>query len=178
MKPKKKGLLAHTTQPVQCMIHALSGLTIHQAKVFLEIGLPRKRVIVEIETPTEPPTSIQDKRADNCTCGITMLFEALGERPETYRERLTGEILDPVREGVCAGQDGSMRRPSEGNLGDSSVKPHSLARQGIYERRLYLSGSVASEAVRAQSIHGDKDNRGRRGMGCGEQSRRNCSGAL
>src|SRR3989449_4588407 len=148
MKPKKKGLLVHTPQPVQCMVHAFSGLTIHQAEVFLEIGLPRKRVIVEIETPTEPPTSIQDKRADNCTCGITMLFEALGERPETYRERLTGEILDPVREGVCAGQDGSMRRPSEGNLGDSSVKPHSLARQGDRKStRLNSSHGYISHAV-------------------------------
>ena len=58
MKPEEKRLIVMGFQPTDGMIDAVFRAALHQADVFLKELLPGKRIIVILETASEPPTPV------------------------------------------------------------------------------------------------------------------------
>jgi hypothetical protein len=58
-------------------------------------------------------------------------------------------------EGIGAGEDGCMRRPSERNLGDTTFEDDAVFRQRVHIGREASCIAVATHAIGAQGVYGD-----------------------
>ena|SRR5205085_151782 len=96
MQPKEKRPVRVLLQPLQCPRHALSSATFNQTKIAILELLWRKRVIVKIEAPSQPPTPIEHKRTHHRSGAISMVLERLSNRAKLGIERRTGKILHAV----------------------------------------------------------------------------------
>src|SRR5579864_2410267 len=136
VQPEEKRAARILLQPGQCTADALAGGTLHQAQSSIGEGFGRERVIVEIKSAGQPPAAVENERADHRSRRIAVLLESLRYRTEARFERLPGEILDSVLEGVQTGQNGGMRRPGERNLRNGPLEDNAIPRQRIERGRL------------------------------------------
>src|SRR5712692_3631900 len=141
MKPEEKWparsfLPPFLIKPIQRVGNALPRPAIHQTDIFFHEALGGESVVVKIEAPGQSPTAIEHKGADYCAGGIALLFEGLSDGAELRRQRLSGEILHTVLEGIRSSQNGRVRRPGERDLRDGVFEPNAVAGQSIQRRRL------------------------------------------
>src|SRR5947207_8499004 len=92
MQPKEKRPVRVLLQPLQCPRHALSSATFNQTKIAILELLWRKRVIVKIEAPSQPPTPIQQKRTHHRSGAIPWNFDHVTNG---------GNLGDDGRPGKC-----------------------------------------------------------------------------
>src|SRR5712692_5458844 len=102
MQPKKKWAASRSLQPRNSVRDAFPRPPVHQSNVFLHESFSGKRIVVEVEAPSQPPTAVQDECADHSSGGIALLLESLCDGAELWRKWLAGEVLDSILKGICA----------------------------------------------------------------------------
>ena len=114
-------------------------------------------VVIEIKAASQSPTAVQNKRTDHCACDVALLFEHLRHRTEPLIEGLPGKILHAILKRIGAGQDGGVRRPCKGHLGDGSVEDNAIASQAVHDRGLNVGRAVTPEVIRAHGVNGNEN---------------------
>src|SRR6516164_5339955 len=158
MKPNEKRFVRMRLEPADRVIHALFRTALDKPKVFVKELFPRKRVIIAVKPAGEAPAAIEHERADDRAGRIAVGLEAFGERSKAGTQRLAGEILHPIVEGIGASEDGCMRWPSEGYLSDRPFKDNTFLCQRVHAGRQVGGIPVATQAVGSQGVHGDDQN--------------------
>src|SRR6516165_5421736 len=158
MKPKEKRLVRMRLEPADRVIHALFRAALDKPKVFVKELFPSKCVIVAVKPAGEAPAAIEHERADDRAGRVAVSLEAFGEHSKACAQRLAGEILHPVVEGISASEDRSMRWPGEGYLSDRAFKDNAFLCQRVHVRRQVAGIPVATQAVGSQGVHGDDQN--------------------
>ena len=167
MDPNEEGRAPRRVQPFQRPVHDLAAPPLAAVAARGDAARARERVVVHVEAPVEPRVAGDGIGTDEAAGGVAARLQEGGQGGRAGIQRLREVVADPVLVGQAAGEEGDVRGPRLGHVGDGVQEQHAFARQAVDGGGRAADEAVGAHAVGAQGVDGDEEQvrrgRGRRG---------------
>lgn len=114
-------------------------------------------VVVQVEALIQAELRVQDERRHHGRRGVSAGGQHLGQGRLRRRQRKKPVGSGTVMVGVQSGHDRRVRRQRRRGGGYGVGENHTIAGQGVHDRRSNLVVSVTAEPVRPGRIQGDQE---------------------
>src|SRR5215471_4446957 len=121
VQPEEEWPLRMFLQPCKPPIDAFTCATFYESEIAVGECFWGERIIIEIESACQSPTSVEHERADDRSGCVSVLLKCLRDGAELLVEGRTREILHSVLKRISASQDYGVRGPRQRNLRDGSL---------------------------------------------------------
>ena len=158
VEEEEKGRARVLTQPLSCSLGDVRAQALDFSRVSSSLSVKVERALVDVKPLAQSEASIQDKGAHKGCRTVSAQLQN-SRKGNGAGSELLAVVFDPVRKGISRGQQGNVGGQSERRLRADLREQGPAPGHGVDVRRLRAPRAVATEAVGAQGVDRDENDR-------------------